>query len=279
MKTDMLANTGTMTKTPTLATYHWERYTFAQRIGRFLAFLAAALVVSWALVGVDIYWPWAWDAPAQILDQFQRMYPPDWSVLPRVLESLLETVNIAIIATALSVVMAVPVAFVSARNTTPHPVLWWLGRLILVATRSVNTIVWALLFVAIFGPGVVAGICAIAFRSIGFLGKLIAEGIEECDPRPVEAMTATGASRAKVILYAIVPQILPTFYAVTVLRWDINIRESTVLGLVGAGGIGMILSSAVDFLAWQQAAVILISILGVVVLGELLSAWLRRRVL
>ena len=279
MKTDALSKTGALLKTQSLPTYKWERYTLAQRLGRFLAYLAAVLVVSWALVRVDIHWPWAWDAPAQILDQFQRMYPPDWAVLPRVLQSLLETVNIAIIATFLSVLMAVPVAFISARNTTPHPILWWLGRLILVATRSVNTIVWALLFVAIFGPGVVAGICAIAFRSIGFLGKLIGEAIEESDPRPVEAMTATGASRAKVILYAIVPQVLPTFYAVTILRWDINIRESTVLGLVGAGGIGMILSSAVDFLAWQQAAVILICILAVVVLGELASGWLRRRVL
>src|SRR5690606_4646765 len=167
------------TTTASLPTYKWERYTLAERLARFLAYLLAVLVVSWALVRVDIYWPWAWDAPVQILDQFQRMYPPDWSALPRVLESLLETVNIAIIATVFAVVMAVPVAFISARNTTPHPVLLWLGRLILVSTRSVNTIVWALLFVAIFGPGIVAGICAIAFRSIGFLGKLIAEAIEE----------------------------------------------------------------------------------------------------
>jgi hypothetical protein len=99
----------------------------------------------------------------------------------------------------------------------------WLGRLILVSSRSVNTIIWALLFVAIFGAGIVAGILAIMFRSIGFIGKLLCEAIEEIDRRPVEALEATGASRLKVIVYAIVPQVMPTFWAVSILRWDINL--------------------------------------------------------
>ena len=108
----------------------------------------------------------------------------------------------------------------------------WVGRFILVSSRSVNTIIWALLFVAIFGSVIVAGIVAIMFRSIGFLGKLLGEAIEEIDRKPVEAL-ACGASRFKVVLYGIVPQVMPAFFAVAILRWDINLRESTVLGLSG----------------------------------------------
>jgi len=148
-----------------------------------------------------------------------------------------------------------------------------------VATRSVNTIIWALLFVAIFGPGVMAGILAIAFRSIGFTGKLIAEAIEEIDRKPIEAITAAGGDKGKIVIFGIIPQVLPTFLAVTILRWDINIRESTVLGLVGAGGIGLILQGAIDTFQWRTASTILIAILVVVVLGEFVSGALRKRVL
>jgi phosphonate transport system permease protein len=105
------------------------------------------------------------------------------------------------------------------------------------------------------------------------------EAIEEIDRRPVEALVATGASKGKVILYAIVPQVLPAFWAVSILRWDINIRESTVLGLVGAGGIGLVLQGAIDTFNWQEAATILLAILALVVVGEFVAAWLRRRII
>jgi phosphonate transport system permease protein len=119
------------------------------------------------------------------------------------------------------------------------PMTWFFGRFILVASRSINTVVWGLIFVAIFGPGPVAGIWAIAFRSIGFMGKLIAEAIDEIDEGTVEAIEATGAARLQVLLIGIIPQVLPVIYGTTVYRWDINIRESTVLGFVDAGGIGI----------------------------------------
>ncbi len=187
--------------------------------------------------------------------------------------------NIATIATAFAVILSLPVAYIAAQNTTPNRATLWLGRLILVTSRSVNTIIWALLFVAIFGPGIVAGIVAIMFRSIGFIGKLLGEAIEEIDKRPVEALEATGASRFKVIAYAIVPQVMPTFWAVSILRWDINLRESTVLGLVGAGGIGLILQGAIDTFNWREAATVLLAILALVIVGEIVSSWLRRRII
>nr|WP_299241620.1 phosphonate ABC transporter, permease protein PhnE [uncultured Halomonas sp.] len=257
----------------------WSRHTRRQRWGRLAGMLFIAAAAAWSLTTIDIIWPWVWDAPAQIGDLFKRMVPPDVSAISAITWALIETLNIATIATFFAVFLSLPVAYISAQNTTPNRATLWLGRFILVSSRSVNTLIWALLFVAIFGPGVLAGIVAIMFRSLGFLGKLIGEAIEEIDRRPVEALEATGASRAKVILYAIVPQVVPTFFAVSILRWDINLRESTVLGLVGAGGIGVILQGAIDMLDWRTVATILLAIIVLVIAGEALAAWLRKKVI
>ena len=257
----------------------WSRFTLRERLQRFAIFLLSMVALVWALASIDVIWAWVFDAPEQMGDLFGRMVPPDVTNLPTILWVLVETVNIATIATAIAVVVSLPIAYISAQNTTPNAATLWLGRLILVSSRSVNTIIWALLFVAIFGPGIVAGIVAIMFRSIGFIGKLLGEAIEEIDRRPVEALEATGASPFKVIVYAIVPQVMPTFWAVSILRWDINLRESTVLGLVGAGGIGLILQGAIDTFNWQEAATVLLAILALVILGEVVSGWLRKRII
>ena len=172
--------------------------------------------------------------------------------------------------------MAVPIAFLAARNTTPSSILVRpFALLVIVSTRSINSLIWALLLIAIIGPGVFAGIMAIAIRSIGFCAKLLYEAIEEIDPNQVEAINATGASRLQVMVYGIVPQILPAFAGIAVFRWDINIRESTVLGLVGAGGLGLQLSASLNVLAWPQVSLILIVILVAVVISEWISAKVR----
>jgi phosphonate transport system permease protein len=257
----------------------WVRYTPRERLARFAVWAFMILVIVWALRSVDIYWPWLADAPGEIADLFSRMVPPQSANWDRILRALLETVHIATLATTVGVFLSLPVAYLAAQNTTPNRVTLWIGRFILVSSRSVNTIIWALLFVAIFGPGVVAGILAVTFRSLGFLGKLLGEAIEEIDRRPIEALEAVGASRMKIILYGIVPQVMPTFWAVSILRWDINLRESTVLGLVGAGGIGIILQGAIDTFAWREAAAVLLAILALVVIGEIVTAWLRKKII
>ena len=150
----------------------------------------------------------------------------------------------------IAIILAVPVAYCAARNTTPsvafvRPV----ALFIIVSSRSINSLIWALMLVTIIGPGVFAGILAIGLRSIGFCAKLLYEAIEEIDESQVEAVRATGASGAQVTAYGIVPQVLPAFAGISVFRWDINIRESTVLGLVGAGGIGLPLNAAITTLA------------------------------
>jgi phosphonate transport system permease protein len=257
----------------------WKRYDRKEQLIRYAVMLATLMLVVWAVQDIDIFWPWVWDAPNQISSLGARMWPPDPARLGEIIDAMLETVHIATLSTMLTIFIALPVSYIAAQNTTPNRACLWLGRFILVSSRSVNTIIWALLFVAIFGPGVLAGILAIMCRSVGFIGKLMGEAIEEIDRRPVEAMQATGASKLKVIAYAVVPQVMPAFFAIVILRWDINIRESTVLGLVGAGGIGVILQGSIDTFAWRTVATILIAIVVLVLIGEAITWLLRRRVL
>ena len=138
--------------------------------------------------------------------------------------------------------------------------------------------IWGLLFVAIFGPGAVAGIFAVAARSVGFIAKLIAEAIEEVDAGQIEAVQATGAGTLQTWWVAILPQVMPVLLGTTIYRWDINVRESSVLGFVGAGGIGLLLHASINMFAWSQVLVILIAILAIVMLSEAVSASVRSRI-
>jgi len=143
----------------------------------------------------------------------------------------------------------------------------------------VNSLVWALLFVGIFGPGALAGTLAIAFRSIGFVGKLLGEALEEANAGPIEALVAAGAPWTSRMTFGYWPQVKPAFWSIALFRWDINVRESAVLGLVGAGGIGMTLDSALNLFQWNRVALILIAILAVVILAEIAVTQVRRRIL
>jgi phosphonate transport system permease protein len=154
-----------------------------------------------------------------------------------------------------------------------------LALFIIVSSRSINSLIWALMLVAIIGPGVLAGVLAIALRSIGFCAKLLYESIEEIDESQVEAVTATGASRLQTLTYGVTPQIMPALAGIAVFRWDINIRESTVLGLVGAGGIGLQLDASISTLAWTQVSLILLVILATVIVSEWVSAKVRHAII
>lgn len=256
---------------------HWQRHTRRQSLTRFAIELAILLAVIWAGAGLDIYWPFLLDAPPTVVDLGRRMLPPNWAFWDNLLPPLIETVNIATLGTILAVILAAPVSVLAARNTTPNVVTYWIGRFILVSSRSVNELVWGLIMVVFFGPGALAGVAAIALRSVGFTAKLLAEAIEEIDRGQVEAIEATGAPRPLVFFYGIVPQIMPAFWGVTVFRWDINIRQSSVIGLVGAGGIGIVLNSAMNLFRWDDVTMILIAIFAVVLVSETLSATLRAR--
>ena len=256
----------------------WRRRSLRQSAVLWLWSAAIALAAAWSVSALDIEWAFFADAHEQAVDLAQRMWPPRWSYLPMIVRPLIETVHIATLGTAVALVLAIPLAFLSARNTTANGFTWALGRVLLVASRSVNTIIWGLLFVAIFGPGVVAGICAVAARSVGFLAKILAEAIEEADRGQIEAIEATGAGTAQVYLVGVLPQVMPVLIGTTVYRWDINVRESSVLGFVGAGGIGLYLYASINQFAWQQVLVVLAAILLIVLASEALSAYVRARI-
>ncbi|AZS81578.1 MULTISPECIES: phosphonate ABC transporter, permease protein PhnE [Achromobacter] len=258
----------------------WQRYSMGQRLLRFALYLLVVAAIVQAIRGVEVIPEFLYDAPEQMADLFRRMWPIDWAYYPDgVHAALIETLHIATLGTILSVFMAVPVGLLAANNLTPSKTINMLARLILVSSRSVNSLVWALLFIAIFGPGALAGTLAIAFRSIGFVGKLVGEAIEEAQRGPIEAVTATGASKGAVLWYAYWPQIRPAFWSIVLLRWDINVRESAVLGLVGAGGIGMALDTALNLFQWDRVALVLAAIFVVVVLAEIIITQARKRIL
>ncbi|WP_415715657.1 phosphonate ABC transporter, permease protein PhnE [Roseibium sp.] len=260
----------------------WQRRTQAESLMHWAAWLTATavFVYCWQQISEATTWFFVWDAPRIAEDIWTRATPPRWEYITQLGRPIWDTLNIATLGTLIALCFAVPVAFMAARNTTPSATFVRpIALLIIVSTRSINSLIWALLLIAVIGPGVLAGVVAIAIRSIGFCAKLIYEAIEEIDHTQVEAITATGASRWQVMAYGIVPQIAPAFAGVAVFRWDINIRESTVLGLVGAGGIGLQLSSSLNILAWPQVSLILLVILAAVVLSEWVSAKVREAII
>ena len=256
----------------------WRRRTPKESIAAWLSVAAVAFLSAWSVSALDIEWAFFADAHEQAADLMRRMWPPRWSYLPSIAKPLLETIHIATLGTAIGLVFSIPIAFLAARNTTLNGFTWAVGRALLVASRSVNTVIWGLVFVAIFGPGPLAGVAAVAARSVGFLAKLVAEAIEEADEGPIEAIRATGAGTGQVYLIGILPQVIPVVLGTTVYRWDINIRESSVLGFVGAGGIGLQLYASINQFAWQQVLVVLLAILAVVLLSEAISAYIRARI-
>jgi phosphonate transport system permease protein len=258
----------------------WQRFTPAQRLARFAVYFGLVAAVVLSIGTVEVIPEFLWDAPAQIQDLLVRMWPPDYAHYPgSVHAALVETLHIATLGTVLAIVMAVPLGLLAAHNVVPSRAVNALARLMLVASRSVNSLVWALLFIAIFGPGALAGTLAIAFRSIGFVGKLLGEALEEAQPGPIEALQASGAPWASRLTFGYWPQVKPAFWAIVLLRWDISVRESAVLGLVGAGGIGVALNTAMNLFQWDRVAVVLLAIFAVVVVAEVLVTWVRGRIL
>ncbi len=258
----------------------WHRFTAAERLARFAVFLGFAVALSVSLRTVQVIPEFLYDAPEQVADLLARMWPMD---LPYYAEgihaALVETLHIATLGTLLAIVMAVPVGIMGANNIVNIAFFNWLAKLILVSSRSVNSLVWALLFVAIFGPGALAGTVCIGFRSVGFVGKLFAEALEEADQGPIEALESAGAPWPSIFLKGYWPQVAPAFWGIFLFRWDINVRESAVIGLVGAGGIGMVLDTALNLFHWNRVSVILISIFTVVIVAELLVTNIRKRII
>lgn len=258
----------------------WRRFTPAQRLARFSVYLVLVAAVVWSARTVEIIPEFLYDAPEQMQDLLHRMWPIEFAHYPEgVHDALVDTLHIASLGTVLAVIMALPVGVLAARNVVPFAPVNYLAKLVLVSSRSVNSLVWALLFVAIFGPGALAGTLAIAFRSIGFVGKLFGEALEESNAGTIEALKATGAPWLSVLAKGYWPQVEPAFWSIVLFRWDINVRESAVLGLVGAGGVGMALDTALNLFQWPRVATVLFSIFVVVIVAEVVVTQIRKRIL
>ncbi len=269
------------------AVREWERFTMSERMLRFGVYLACLVAMAVSLKAVNVNPEFLDGALNEMRDLFVRMWPIEWSfyTVPQntgaqtVHQALLDTVAIAFLSTALGLILATPIGFLAARNINKIGWLNATARFILVATRSISTLLWALFFVAMFGPGALAGTCAIAFHSIGFLGKMLSEALEESHTGTIEALSAAGAPWYSRIVYGYWPQVQPAFVGISLFRWDINVRESAVLGLVGAGGIGMALNSAIDVFEWEKVSLVLLVIFAVVVIAEVVATQLRKRII
>ncbi|MBK1782630.1 phosphonate ABC transporter, permease protein PhnE [Advenella sp. WQ 585] len=205
-----------------------------------------------------------------------EMIPPDFSRWQHWIIPLRDTLAMSVAGTALTVILSLPLAILAAPNTTPHPLVGRILRVILAAFRSVPEIILGIIFVAAVGFGALPGVLALALHSTGMVGKFYAEAIEHVDPKPMEAAAAAGASRFQVITHAVLPQVLPQLADITIYRWEYHFRASAVLGIVGAGGIGFELMAALRLIKYSEVSAILLSILACVIVVDSLGGWLRK---
>jgi phosphonate transport system permease protein len=211
-------------------------------------------------------------------DILRRSFPPDVQNLRPALGGVLETFDIALLGTCAAMVLSLPLAVLAAENVTPSRSLYFGARGVIAVTRAVPDLVSALVFVTAVGLGPFPGVLALAVHSIGMLGRLFAESIEDIEMGPVQALTLTGASRVQIVTHAIVPSLLPSLTGISLFRLDENVRASLVLGFVGAGGIGFLILTAMNLFQYRQVATLLILTYVLVVVVERLSAVLRARV-
>ncbi|RWA17621.1 phosphonate ABC transporter permease [Mycolicibacterium elephantis DSM 44368] len=205
--------------------------------------------------------------------------PPDASRLGPILKALLVTVEMALLGTLIGAVLSLPLAVLAARNTTPHWSLYAVSRAVITISRTIPDLVWGLIFVIAVGLGPEAGVLAITVDVMGFCGRFFAESIEDIDPARIEGLRALGAPRTGVLVGGVIPACMPSFVTTSMFALESSARSSVVLGLVGAGGIGIELATSMTLLRYDEAATIILAILVVVVVFERVSAAIRRRVL
>jgi len=249
---------------------------FGSRRQRLVLLLLFAAYCVWSISDLPIDRARVLRGFGRAADMLARMWPPDFSRWQILGSGMLESVQMAIASSVAGAVLCVPLALCAARNLAPAPV-YYAARAMIVVGRTFHEVIVAILFVKLFGFGAVAGMLTLAFSSAVFLGKMIAEDIENVRPGPVEAMRATGASFGQVVVFGVVPQVAVRALGVFIYRIDANLRHSTVIGIVGAGGIGQTLAASFTRYDYDFSAAILLSIAALVALGEWFSDWVRRR--
>ena len=250
--------------------------------GSWITYSALALAIGWLLHwsagGAQMSWSELAGGMPQIGDFLSRSVPPDLNILPRLWAPALETIQIAIWGTLLSVLLALPLSFIAASNLHSWNWLRRVTRQFMNVIRSINELILALVFVSAVGLGPFPGVLALALHGMGMLGKFFAEAIEEIDDGPLQALRSAGASQLQIIAFGVVPQVITAWIAVVLYRFEVNLRSATVLGMVGAGGLGFELVSSLKLFRYQETATCIIVITIMVITADMASNWLRSRI-
>ena len=207
------------------------------------------------------------------------MFPPEFTQfkMDLLVEGMVESIAMSVVATIIGAIISIPVAFMAAENIAPRPV-YWVGRGLITVSRAFHELIIAIIVVKAVGIGALAGVIALTYKTLGFFAKLLAEEIEDIDEGQMEAVEATGASSIQTMLFGVVPQVMPRIVGLSIYRWDINIRHSTIVGIVGAGGIGSTLLNSFDKYDYDFFMTIVLAIVAVVIVGELVSTYVRGRI-
>lgn len=256
----------------------WEEPLQWRAAGRVVLIgLAVIAVYAWSVQGTRFSLVELVRGLPDLWNLFTRMVPPDARRFSEYLGPAAQTIQIALLGTSMGALAAVPLGLIAARNVSPHQVICSATRVTLNALRAIPELVWALLFVAAVGLGAFPGVIAIFIHATGVLGKLYSESIESIDPRPVEAVRAVGADRTQLMLFSVLPQALPLMLSYVIYSFEGNVRSATVLGLIGAGGIGFEMQQAMRLFKYQEMTTILLITLAMVTLIDYVSGRVRAR--
>ncbi|AZK45754.1 phosphonate ABC transporter, permease protein PhnE [Paenibacillus lentus] len=248
---------------------------------RWLIYAALAIVYIWAFAGIP--YTGIKETAGQISKAILAgIFSPDWDYvyLPDgedLLRGLLDTLAISMLGTFISTVVCIPFAFWAATNMSSSKWVSGSGKMLLSFIRTFPEIIMAILFIKAVGPGSFAGVLALGLHSVGMLGKLFADEVENLDKGPIEALIATGASRLQIMWFAVIPQVLPGFLSYTLYRFEINVRSATILGIIGAGGIGTPLIFALSSRNWERVGIILLGIIIMITIIDMISGSIRKR--
>jgi phosphonate transport system permease protein len=247
-----------------------------ERLTKILFWSVLALLLAWSFNPAEIY-----RAPALITDAGNMakyaggFLSPNFKEWRYYLSELINTVQIAVWGTVLAVIVGMPLSLFCSNNVAPTWVVQPVRRL-MDACRSINELVWAVLFVVAVGLGPFAGVMAIFVNTTGIVAKLFSEAVEASDPRPVEGIRATGATRTQEVLYGVVPQVMPLWLSYSLYRFESNVRGATVLGIVGAGGIGQVLFESIRGFYYAETAALMIMVIATVAIVDIISQQLRK---
>ena len=260
----------------------WKRFRFPQSLYKWIALLASLAFVAWSLevLRIDVErLPGLFGRIGDVLSR--RYWPPDIAhvLQPDFLGAVVDTFQMSYVATVVGLLLAIPLAWFASFNMTPERrVLYPASRLFIMGSRSVHEMIWTIVLVSIVGFGMLPGTLAMTLFCIGFGGKLMTEAIEAIHKGPVEAIRATGAGHLQTFVYAVLPQVRVAWAGIAIYTWDVVFRASTIVGFFGAGGMGHYLRESVQKLESRQVSAIILTIVGIVIVAELFSAWVRGRI-